>query len=1423
MRKAAALRPLIICCCIFLLLLSFAAGDPSLSSADFVWASPSGGFENIVYLNPDVPSSAMILFTFADEDNISTILVDYAMANPTADPSTMREEIQTDDQCLTGSSGLTCKTHVFVINTDQSSVPINFTVTLDNGTTLPYRKDYTFIVDGTSPEVTFLGTDACAGGVCYIGTHDTKVRADMQDDKASFHKMHIAFAVGNDHEPAFSCDGLSCWAFVRTDCQDGDQVRAAIDPFDTGPSRDDAGNALTGLLTADLTCDALEPTLVGTPVITVARDMPTENPEAPSALPFVSIGDIVTVTFVVREETSPSVSATIDLSSLGGEEVAAACQQDATDTALWECTASFTVNLQEPVRDVSLPIIVADVVNNTDIFEDAVAFGVVGVIGEAPDDWRSITDSRTMAANKGYLHYTPKDFFLPLTLSPKTPGATLLDVKAVQSPCKPVEDDDGFLLGSASDMRVEVVSFSRRGVLLRGMLNTGSHYDNENLTELQYVCQLDIQTLRGEYVPLQREQENFTVTIELHDSNTMGEQVQREIEDVLAASEAKMESIRTLQNIFNVLKSTCTIFSLPKSIGGALSAASAPLKMVTVTRPAGLAMDTASATIQGTVEGLEIVQQVCNFLSCDGSLYSKALGNTGVADVLDTVAKAAGQPNFQATMNPYDSWVNAALMGCMPAITYHVERYQAIECNYIACLSKGVIEGTETIKSCQDARGFAKCTFVMGGVLNGIPFASLLKDVMNQLVEVASDPVSLFSVAGLSIPCLAEDAVDATGVVGALCRASAGVSGFIEAVNTINQIGNQVSRAFTFSSGLDACSTVRQNIDSTTKYWNYYNDPTGRAGPDMFRQYDPFDEDQNQVGASQCSPYTGCTTTIQDEDGRQHTMTMLPDGNDGFSVYVDARGVSPYAAKGSKYDPLGSDPESYAGIRGKIVPISDDGKTDNGIVFRTVDNQNYYFNTEGLGQYFMDENDNLIFDPESMGYAIKQGVDSAKQYDDDMQRHLDDPKYAGFLRSYEQYMEGLRHYADAISEAVVKEQEADAAYQSLQAYDRNVRRRDRQNTKLAKFKEDLLEQYDDADTDEATKAAIEKMINPSNGKLREDGIRHPDFESMGLQAIKDLSKEFRKGAGLLDRRDAYQASIDQADEYIEEYIVKSVEEDQGSRIFGRETEDGQLVAVFIESDGEVERVEVSYDTYKGPAKAAAREERKKQQIIKKENKKRMNKAQAALETQKHVLDNWRGAANIAASYHRLTRNVNTFTNFLEEDLGVCMFCHFNYLPEEMIDRFQDFLDGGLTERICKPKLGKGSGALMVNRIASGYVSAAHLEGIGISHSLDDNNFTYRLHVYVAHAAATEENLSFSIVLKDTDTGTHERVELDGEDVFVVEQGEEFKRTKGRFVSYNTDEFYDRVCLRFHNENLQRWFDVVRKKNRNEFCRELEEG
>jgi hypothetical protein len=234
---------------------------------------------------------------------------------------------------------------------------------------------------------------------------------------------------------------------------------------------------------------------------------------------------------------------------------------------------------------------------------------------------------------------------------------------------------------------------------------------------------------------------------------------------------------------------------------------------------------------------------------------------------------------------------------------------------------------------------------------------------------------------------------------------------------------------------------------------------------------------------------------------------------------------------------------------------------------------------------------------------------------------------------------------------------------------------------------------------------------------------------------------------------------------------------------------------------------------------------------------------AMVEMQGYIDTNWNGLSIVGSTYATIS-SVNALSNSLANkgmfEVGWKKFPGFT----EGLERLSATVSGGVEGAICKRKLGDKSNSLLLNDGGSSslYSSAANIAALRRYEGKDASGrdlYSYIINAYVMNQRDVEENLSFSIILKPGDqlVAFDQDVNL----LLITTYDLSFKQKKtpwtnqhplmypfnngvpsDDYVAFSTTQKFNEVCLVFHNDNPEYWFDVSRR-NVKSLCRGVELG
>ncbi|NQU98983.1 hypothetical protein HQ533_05985 [Candidatus Woesearchaeota archaeon] len=602
-------------------------------------------------------------------------------------------------------------------------------ITLHNDTdSVLIEEAYTFDIDNTEPNATYIGTETCLNTTCFIASDiSSKIRIDFRDEKATFDKKIVRYELAGKKRFVHECEGLTCYGFAKVTCNSGQRIPVSIRPLET---MDDAYNKVANNLRNDLLCDSDAPEVLN---VTVG----SEDEE------YVKIGDTLVVIVNVTENLG-EVSIEGNFSEFGGEIETGACSEN--DDGTWVCTVSSPVIGDGPYTG-SAELYVKDTAGNMviDTFEKEV-WGLNETV--ELDEWTVGTVQGMPAVlNTDVIRHTTSDvkIYYKIPLSPKVGDVEILEIRpesCVSKQNKSVLNENDFKLfnafrGTTTPLIVGEVAARK--------------YDPGIY---EYECIIKIRSKKGRYYHTNYEVENISFSIVLKEGGNAKDKIIEEANKLLSDSWLFGERMDTFIEVGNLIKQSC---GYTRGFTGAVEGfnkAYNEIKVGVDAKPgptSEVIKETNQVTGDANTHWLQVAgKNYCDIASCDkdsplggiGEKYKDLMCSKFSPDALVSLTKDACRNQLSSDK----SLIVASLSLCVPDIALHLRNLRGIETSYLDCLLEGVPAGVP-ISTCQQTRGFQKCRFITGEALNAFPFTNMLKDFTAGVHTTLRDPLAMAGLA----------------------------------------------------------------------------------------------------------------------------------------------------------------------------------------------------------------------------------------------------------------------------------------------------------------------------------------------------------------------------------------------------------------------------------------------------------------------------------------------------------------------------------------------------------------------------------------------------------------------------------------------------------------------------------------------------
>ncbi len=1240
----------------------------TINSVSLTWNS-----KPIQYVSSKNIMPSILTFEFETEKEINQIIIDASELNPeNSDYKTITTSIS---KCGKQGNKYTCAIQGIMLKPITANPTIHFT--FKNSTSSEtIDQQVSFTIDNTNPEVTFIGTKNCEENKCYVGSGvRNKIIIEMQDQTASFSRGLVFFTLGTSYASMVSnCEGLKCYGYSSVKCTDGQQVMISISNHPMlGRSRDDANNPLTGKLTNNLMCDEKSPEVDET---TITYKSGSGLPTRPAAeeyadeTPVIGIGDDIIITFNATDPTTPKMNVTANLTSIGQQQTAGNCEKTndySPSNPKWQCNIRFKVTPSEP-GIINIPITVKDFVGHESTFK---AEFKANVQDESNQHYWKLRKVARFDVNKHYLEFSPRKLFTTITLQ-GNPSNRILKVEP-KNGCEPIKDRNGNIIGHQGDIiDFTINKIGGKSLLASMTLTPGEKYGSYG-ERVSYNCSFQVWTKAGDYVTSKPEELSFIVTINFHDSRTIGEAIKEEVGDAMNTTLKQAQKIGEIRRTVESIRRYCSILPMLKNSGAVLTTSAAGLTfagMPQYAKPIG----TTGEKISQSADHLNDIIGVCSFLSCNQKInnyFKTKLDNTFLSDA----TRAIGVGNFSQTFNPYDSLATAVMTMCVPAIIKHVEDYQAINCERIRCLTEDVQAGVPP-EQCDKQAQYALCTYKWGQFA-GMPLIGNFRNLLRDAVNVFRDPVSFFSTTIIAAGCKAGSLYLGTRF---LCDAEQSLRGAIESIATVRQIGNQFNTIMGHEQvPKSACDQLREGVDPTTYYWNYAENKAP-----VFAQKKTI-----TIGGKQremvCSQFNGCTIT--GNNGIKITLMPTNNENNPYELFINGR-----AAAKETYNLINDEQfrsfekeEIKNKIKNNNKEWSDISLLKNGGFLKqeSPDSKSVTFKPlPGLSQ----------IGPELQAFHNSMQKKISQEYGFDSQ----------FMKAYNNYVEKVTNYYNDYEKKVNNEEAKRQRYEALkQYYDAAKFYAEKHNSlKLKALKLTPLFPKLAGNPDRL----IGKVMTTNPSELSNLAKKqHWTDASYDENYFKNLQKNLQE---LQENKEMIKA----AEKYLSDNDLKI---DLGSP--------------------DIKKLKQNKNKLKEEIKKAE-EEAKKAKKEREKLEKDLKKAQEEFKSALNYEQNWAGLRMIG-SVLRWGRAVRTFSPQLSDLIWEGSAEHWTRVVDRFAERhFGDIglmATGNWENYKCRDNLGTGDNSIVLSQVATTtFKSMAHVEALRIPQGWEGNNYTYQINAYV---------------------------------------------------------------------------------------------
>ncbi len=659
-------------------------------------------------------------------DNLLSIFVDLSVLNRIYGHNTYVGL----GQCDLNGSTYHCIYEDLILGLTNANVELEFRLVNTTGDEFFITIPYTFTIDNTRPSVSWMGTDSCLDDICYVADNMmSDVIIQLEDGLGNFDKKMVFFDFDGSKHWVDNCTGTNCHGLVRPSCNSGDQLKLMISSTMGVPSQDDAGNPISGGMNSVwVTCDSDAPQLLDIVV------------ESDSDYGQIQEGDTLTITINLTEEVG-AVTGTVNLSELNGDGVKTV-----------ECVEFYGVHTCEwsvsgiDAGTTELEFSFEDTAGN--ILETPFVFEVLPTIGDrVPDCFTISTDPIAPGSIDRIM--------LQLALDNNIPFSSFGGFKINHRTCNNPTVLNQQITDCVYKVGNNISSYNpfRERIILDKKLEFGNNnkiefeYKKLNANHLEndfeYICNISIAV--ADSMGVYDVEEIETVTYEFKFINsilgTPGEAFIEKIEewenkdlvdnnflDFLDRTAATLNDLCAVGVALDYVEAAGVATEIVgKAIEG-VTLATTGVALKTVTRAGSQtykvgktaedamkagAVGELGAVIRGETEGnwaLGILGKACSLTSCSLS-----------DEMADQGAEATWTENFMIddytenlnAMDPAESILSAASLGCWPAVAGHIKSYRDNQCSVLACFKESSLHGID-VNGCEAINDAYICSTLIG-------------------------------------------------------------------------------------------------------------------------------------------------------------------------------------------------------------------------------------------------------------------------------------------------------------------------------------------------------------------------------------------------------------------------------------------------------------------------------------------------------------------------------------------------------------------------------------------------------------------------------------------------------------------------------------------------------------------------------------
>jgi hypothetical protein len=627
--------------------------------------------------------------------------------------------------CTRTQTGGTCVSNIpYRIYTQDAQNIIYF----DNTLGLKAEYAHVFQIRTEKPTVTQITITPCNSNTCFIRSGQSYSANITFQQQENFSMRGIFYGFTMPNQVTNTCQGTTCSVMASTTCTEGN-LNFIIDPA----SRNNFGQYVTGMLTKQVTCDNTRPVIENV-------QLPQETLQTSLNIPFK---------INVTEELSPNIQLEFKIAQTGYNQTIAC-----TNKQQQKFVCEGNINLGQTSINpglYQLQIIARDLAGNADTKNHTIR--ILQEDQTTATNWRV---SRTEMAHRSINVETlifPRESYASFELTEPNSNLAIQDIQINPNNCVPrtvnVTGKQGMI------QNFKLVSFDENSLITKfTMQNYGNNNIYSGLNQLVFDCPITIRSRTTSSIIQTPQNLNVTLSITLRSSQRLDQMLTESLERRLEEAEQTANTINTLRNTFAVAQFICGATNGIHGIFGSIGTAIGALETSAVAAQGipifGQAFGGGvQATSEGTTAGYAAIREkikkewgICKLFTCDRDL-NLLQADTSISRALAPFAEVESLENY--ALDPYKSIVTASLTACLPAVVYHVERFQNVHCEYVACLASGVAMQGIDPAFCRESRAMAQCVILAESVTNLFVPYELFQRAVTNVRNLLSNPGAFVS------------------------------------------------------------------------------------------------------------------------------------------------------------------------------------------------------------------------------------------------------------------------------------------------------------------------------------------------------------------------------------------------------------------------------------------------------------------------------------------------------------------------------------------------------------------------------------------------------------------------------------------------------------------------------------------------------